>query len=115
MFRSNLASFARAAVPAALVNSGLKYMQVSVVYSATTTGNRLLMKEIKLVNCLTFNVCVLCAGVDQSCFPAKAHSVLARVLFIKSGVLCGIHFAWPFKCRSSIKILLNPFAVLLLC
>lgn len=52
MFRSNLAAFARAAVPAALVNSGLKYMQVSVDYSATTTGNRFLMKDIKLVNCL---------------------------------------------------------------
>lgn len=30
LFRSNLASFARAAVPAALVNSGLKYMQALI-------------------------------------------------------------------------------------
>lgn len=32
LFRTNLGAFARAAIPAALVNSGLKYMQVRVEF-----------------------------------------------------------------------------------
>ncbi len=56
MFMVNLVSFAWTAAPAALVNSGLKYMQVRNIWTSTRAGK-------KSVGSFFFLICSLLCSI----------------------------------------------------